>query len=326
MRSFFKIFFASFLSIIVFCLVLFFLLASLVSSLTTKEKPDVAQKSVLVLDLSKHFNERSHEQPLSSLSAEGNDPGLFDVIRLINHAKTDDQVSGIYIMANGNSNGFASSNEIRDALVDFKSSKKFVYAFGDMMSQQAYFVANAADKVYVNPSGNIDWSGFNVTLPFLKGMLEKLDIKAQIFYAGKFKSATEVFRTEQMTPENRLQTVEWLGDMYRYFLAQSSKARKIDTATLHQLANTAAIQTPQDALAHKLIDGVKYDDEVKEEIKKKLSIGKYDKLNLISINTYNEATNLRKTGSNRIAVIYAQGDIVEGMGSNENIGEKTTGK
>jgi protease-4 len=320
MRSFFKMFFASFLSIIVFCLIVFFLLASLVSNLTTKQKPDIAQKSVLVIELSKHFNERSHEQPFSSLSSEGSDPGLFDVVRLINHAKSDAQIAGIYVVANGNSNGFASSNEIRNALIDFKSSRKFVYAFGDLMSQQAYFVANAADKIYVNPSGNLDWTGFNVTLPFLKGTLEKLDIQAQIFYAGKFKSATEIFRTEHMTPENRLQTVEWLGDMYRYFLSQGSKARTIDTATLHQLANSAAIQTPQDAVTHKLIDGVKYDDEVKDEIKKKLNIGKYDKLSLVSINTYNEAINLRKTGSNRIAVIYAQGDIVEGMGSNENIG------
>ena len=320
MRSFFKMFFASLLSIIVFCLILFFLLIALMSRLTTKDKPDVAEKSVLILNLDKHFNERKHEAPFSNFSEEGDDPGLFDVVRLINYAKSDNNISGIYLQANGNGNGFASSNELRNALLNFKTSKKFVIAHGDMMSQQAYFIANTADKVYVNPSGIIEWNGFNVTLPFLKGLLDKLDIKAQIFYAGKFKSATEIFRTEHMTPENRLQTNEWLGDMYNYFLVQSSNARKIDTATLHQLANTASIQTPQDAVANKLIDGVKYDDEVKEELKRKLNIDKYDKLNFISINKYNEAINLRKGGSNRIAVIYAQGDIVEGMGSDDNIG------
>jgi protease IV len=320
MRSFFKIFFASFLSIIVFSLIVLFILIALVSRLTSKEEPLVAEKSVLVLNLGKHFNERKQANPLSNFSEEGDDPGLFDVIRLINHAETDNNISGIYLEANGNGNGFASSNELRNALLHFKSSRKFIIAHGDIMSQQAYFIANAADKIYVNPSGQLDWSGFSVTLPFLKGLLDKLDIKAQIFYAGKFKSATEIFRTEQMTPENELQTSDWLGDMYNYFLAQSSKARKIDTATLHQLANTASIQTPQDAVAHKLIDGVKYDDEVKEEIKKKLGIGKYDKLNFVSVNTYNEAVNFRKGGSNRIAVIYAQGDIVDGMGGNDNIG------
>ena len=320
MRSFFKMFFASLLSIIVFSLILVFLLIAFVSRLTAKEKPEVADKSVLVLDLSQHFNERKQTKPLSSLSDEGDDPGLFDVIRLINHAKSDNNISGIYIEADGNANGFASSNELRNALLDFKSTKKFILAHGDVMSQQAYFVANTADKIYVNPSGAFEWNGFTVAYPFLKGLLEKLDIKAQIFYAGKYKSATEIFRTEQMTPENRLQTTEWLGDMYNYFLVQSSKMRSIDTATLHGLANNASVQTPQDAVNNKLIDGVKYDDQIKEEIKNRLKIGKYDKLNFISLNTYNEAVNLRKSGSDRIAVIYAQGDIVDGMGNNENIG------
>ncbi|RYF85055.1 MAG: signal peptide peptidase SppA, partial [Chitinophagaceae bacterium] len=135
------------------------------------------------------------------------------------------------------------SNEIRNALLDFRTSKKFVLSYGNTVSQNAYFVASAADKIYVNPSGTLEWLGFNVSLPFLKGTLEKLDIQPQIFYAGKFKSATEIFRTEQMTPENRLQTEEWLGDIYRYFLAQTAAVRKLDTATLYQLAATAAIQT-----------------------------------------------------------------------------------
>ncbi len=320
MRSFFKMFFASLLSIIVFSLIVLFILMAVVGNLVAKDKPEVTEKSVLVLDLGKHFSERKQVNPFSSFSEEGNNPGLFDVIRLINHAKSDNNISGIYLEANGNANGFASSNELRNALLDFKSSKKFIIAHGDVMSQQAYFVANTADKIYVNPSGQLDWSGFSVTLPFLKGLLDKLDIKAQIFYAGKYKSATEIFRTEHMTPENQVQTIDWLGDVYNYFLTQSSKARKIDTATLHQLANTAAIQTPQDAVTHKLIDGAKYDDEVKEEMKRKLGIEKYDKLHLVSINSYNEAVNFRKGGSNRIAVIYAQGDIVDGPGTSENIG------
>jgi protease-4 len=293
---------------------------TLVSSLTSKEKPEVAKKSVLVLNLSQHFNERKIESPLSAFSEEGDVPGLFDVIRLIRHAKEDDNISGIFIEANGNTNGFASSNELRNALLDFKTSRKFIIAHGDVMSQQAFFVANVANKVYVNPGGLLEWNGFNVTLPFLKGTLEKLDIKAQVFYAGKFKSATEIFRTDKMTPENRLQTMDFLGDMYSYFLQQSAKARGLDSATLHQLANNASIQAPQDALTNNLIDGVKYDDEVKEEIKKRLGIGKYDKLNFVTINNYNEAVNLRKGGSNRIAVIYAQGNIVDGEGTNENIG------
>jgi protease-4 len=151
-------------------------------------------------------------------------------------------------------------------------------------------------------------------------MLEKLDIQTQIFYAGKYKSATEIFRTDKMTPENRLQTIEWLGDIYRYFLQQTAVSRRVDTATLYKLAASAAVQTPQDAVAAKLVDATKYDDEVRAEIKKNLGIGRTDVLNLVSINTYGDAVNVRKGGRNKIAVIYAEGDIVDGTGDNTQIG------
>ena len=320
MRSFFKIFFASFLSLVIFSLVCLFLGVAVVSALASKDKPEVPSKSVLVIDLSEHFFERMQNNPLSVVSGQNDIPGLFDVLRLINYAKTDNDISGIYIKANENANGFASSNELRNALLDFKSSKKFIVAHGDVMTQGAYFVANAADKIYVNPSGQLDWKGFAISFAFVKELLDKLDIQPQIFYAGKFKSATEIFRTNQMTPENKLQTMEWLGDIYSYFLTQTSKARGIDTATLHQLANNASIQTPQDAVNYKLVDAVKYDDEIKTELKQKLGIGKTDRLNFVEIDTYNEAVNTRKYSRDRVAVIYAEGDIVDGQGANENIG------
>jgi protease-4 len=321
MRSFFKIFFASFLAIIVFVLILFFILVGTIGGIASNNKPTVEKKSVLVIDLSNEFKEQSdNDQLLPIGEAEGKKPGLYELIRLLNHAKTDHNISGIYLIANENANGFAASNELRNAIVDFKSSQKFVISHGDVMTQKAYFIASAADKVYVNPAGNLEWTGFNVDLAFLKGTLNKLDIQPQVFYAGKFKSATEPFRTDKMTPENKLQTSEWLNDLYNYFLTNVSRSRKIDTASLHQFANTAAIQTPQDAYSHKLIDGLEYDDEVKDEIKKRLKIGKWDKIHFLSINDYSEAANYKATGKDRIAVIYAEGDIVDGEGTQNNIG------
>jgi protease-4 len=269
MRSFFKIFFASLLALVVFVLIGFFILVGIVSNLADGDKPDIPAKSVLVIDLSTMYSDHAEENPLSALSGDET-PALYDLTRLIRHARTDENISGIYLVANGNANGFASSNEIRQALLDFRSGGKFVIAHGDVMSQQAYYIATAANSIYVNPAGNLDWSGFNVDIAFLKGTLEKLEIQPQIFYAGKFKSATEPFRTDRMTPENKLQTMDWLGDMYNHFLVQCAQARKTDTAYLHNLANTAAVQTPQDALRFKLIDGVRYDDEVKDEFKKKM--------------------------------------------------------
>ena len=322
MPSFLKTFFAALLALVVFSLIVFFVIVGTLKGFAEKDKPEITGKSVLTIDLGKHFPEHEVNSRLGPLGEEMM-PALFDVVRLIREAKSDNNISGIYLSIEGNANGYASSNEIRTALLDFKSAKKFVIAFGNSVSQQAYFVATAADKIYVNPTGTLDWTGFNVELPFLKGTLEKLDVQPQIFYAGKFKSATEIFRTDKMTPENRLQTTEWLGDLYTFFLQQAAVARKLDTATLYRLAADAKIQTPQDALAAHLIDGAKYDDEIKDEIKKDLAIGRTDKLNLVSIATYSDAVDVGRAGKNKIAVIYAEGDIVDGKGSNDQIGGET---
>lgn len=307
---------------VIFTLVVFLVLAGVVGHLTKKEQPDVKAKSVLLLDLNKTFNEHTSAAPFAALQGEST-PSLYEVVRLIGHAKEDKNIAGILLSMDGNANGFAASNELRSALLDFKTAKKFVVAQGNTVTQRAYFVGNAADKIYVTPTGSFEWLGFHVTLPFVKGLLEKLNIKTQIFYAGKYKSATEIFRTDKMTPENRLQTTAWLGNIYRYFLLQTAAARGIDTATLYRLAATASVQTPQDAVAAKLIDDVKYDDEIKAELKRRLGIGRKEALNLVSINTYNDAVTVRKAGRNKIALIYAEGDIVDGTGSNDNIGGET---
>jgi protease-4 len=241
------------------------------------------------------------------------------VVRLIKKAKDDKNVSGIYIIANNNANGYAASSELREALLDFKTTDKFIIAHGDVMSQSAYFVASAADKVYANPVGSFDWRGLNVDLAFVKGTLDKLNIELQIFYAGKYKSATEPLRATKMTEENKEQTREWLGDLYHILLQKVSESRKIDTATLHQLANTGVIQQPQDAFQYKLVDGLKYDDELKTEIKELLKIGKEDKLNFVTVTKYADAGNFRQTGKDKIALIYAEGDIIDGKGNNDNI-------
>jgi protease-4 len=324
MKSFFKFFLASLLSLVIFTLIIFFLFIGWIAGLASKEKPRVESKSVLVLNLNQNFKEQRVENPLSTFSSnqDMDVPGLYDVVRLINKAKDDKNISGIYIIANTNANGFSSSEEIRNALLNFKTSKKFIIAHGDVMSQKAYHIADVADKLYLNPTGFLEWVGFNVDYIFLKGALDKLQIEPQIFYAGKFKSATEPFRTDKMTPENKLQTTVWLNALYDHFLVKASVSRNMDTATLHQLANDGKIQTAQDALDNKLVDGLKYDDQAKDDIKKRLGLDKYDKINFVSINKYAKAGGFKKTGSDRIALIYAEGDIVDGKGDQSVIGSE----
>jgi len=323
MRYFFKIFFASLLALFIFSLLAVFFLVAMVGGMASKDRPRVEAKSVIVLDLAQHYEEQVKQDPLAFLSSDNKDiPGLYDVIRLLHIAKTDKNVAGMYVIANNNPNGFAASEELRNALNDFKTSGKFILAHGDVITQKAYSVANIADKIYVSPQGYLEWAGYNVEYAFLKGTLQKLQIEPQVFYAGKFKSATEPLRTDEMTPENELQTAVWLNDLYNDLLLNTAEVRKIDTAALHQLANEAKIQNSKDAVDYKLVDAVKYDDELKDEIKNKLGIGKYDKINFVTINTYLAATNMHKRNGEKIALIYAEGNIVDGK-SDEGIGGET---
>jgi protease-4 len=321
MRSFFKMFFASLLAIVIFTLIIFFFFVAWVANLTSASKPKIDSQSVLVIDLGQHYKEQVQQNLLGSLRGdeEKDVPGLYDVVRLINKAKTDEKISGIYLQCNPSPNGFAASDEIRNALADFKTSKKFIYAYGDVLTQKAYHIANTADKIYVSPQGYVEWNGFEVTLAFLKGTLDKLDIQPQIFYAGKFKSATEPLRVTEMTPENELQTSVWLGDLYNHFLLKASEARKIDTAELHRIANEGRVLTAKDAVDNKLIDALKYDDEVKDEIKAKLGIDKYQKINFVSINSYAASGVHKKFTGEKIALIYAEGDIVDGKGTQQGV-------
>jgi len=322
MKSFFKIFFASLLALTVFAAIAYFIAASIIDTAIETKKPKVEEKTVLVLDLSKPIMEQKTEPGLTL--PEGQTVatnGLFDVVRAIKYAKTDASVKGIYITCTSNPNGFAACEELRIALLDFKLSKKFVIAFSNTISQKAFYVANTADKVYCHPQGMLDWQGFSMQYTFFKGMLDKLEIKPEIFYAGQFKSATEPYREKQMTPANKLQSLVFLNEMYSLFLQAAAVKTGVDTATLHRLANDFIIKSAAEAKSNQLIDGLKYDDEVKEEIQAKIGIDKNGKIPFMKIGEYIKAIGTNGTSDdNKIALIYAEGEIVDGQGAAGEIG------
>src|SRR5215210_1216950 len=322
MRSFLKIFFASFLALVFFVLIGVLIMFGIIASMMSDNKPYIGGKGVLVVDLTKEYKEQKSDNPINTLRGNPDDnvPGLYDVVRMIAYAKKDSSIKGIYIKCDDNANGFAASEELRSALADFKQSRKFVIAFGDVISQKAYYVASVADKLYCNPKGMVDWLGLESTLLFLKGALEKLEIEPQIFYAGKFKSATEPLRAYQMTEPNRIQTSVYLNDLYSRLLLSAAEKSKLDTARLHQLANTGAVQTASDAVTYRLIDGLRYDDEVKNEIIKNIKIDPTDKINFITLGRYAKAVDFTPNGGDRIAIIYAEGQIMNGKGQEGTIG------
>ena len=325
MNNFFRTFFAALLALTVFAVIILIVVIGAVSSVASSKEAVTGEKAVLVVDLSQHFAEIEQSDPVSALTSgdKSSIPSLYNLIRLIRHAKTNNAVKGIYLKCGGNDNDFASSLEIRNAITDFKSSGKFVLAHADAIPQKAYYVATAADKVYCAPTGGIDWHGFAMTLPFIKGTLEKLEIEPQIFYAGKFKSATEPLRETEMTDANRLQSMELLSDVYSQFLSQVSASRKIDTATLHRYADSNEVPFAHAALAKKMVDGLKYDDEVKDEIRSLLKIEKSAKINFVSAAKYADAEDYHQSGNEKIALIYAEGTITDGTGERDRIGGET---
>ena len=322
MRSFFKSFFAALLALFVFSLLSVFIVIGLIAGASSSEKPSIGAKGVLLLDLTKTYKEQSIENPFAMLtnSEETEMPSLYDVIRLIHYAKNDTAIKGIYIQCSNNPNGYAASEELRKAVVDFKQSKKFVVAYAETITQKGYYIGSAADKVYCHPQGGLEWSGFSSNMLYLKGLLDKLEIKPQIFYAGKFKSATEPLRETQMTEANRLQTSVWLGDLYNRFLYDVASSRNLDTAVIRQLAVNGSIQTAKDALNNHLVDGLKYDDELKSELLHRLVKEENTSINFVDLNEYVKAADFKQDGDERIAVVYASGDIVSGKGDNESVG------
>jgi protease-4 len=322
MRSFFKVFFAVLLAFIVIIFLGIFILAGVIGNALSSDKVEISPNGVLVLETSQTFSEQKIINPLSMLSrkGEGETPGLFDVVRLIDNAVQDDKIKGIYLRVEGNANGFATNQEFRNALQRFRDAGKFVYAYGENMGQQSYFLASVASKVYLHPKGGLEFNGFYSQVTFLKGALEKLDIQPQIFYDGRFKSATEPLRETEMTPANRIQTNAYLGELYANFLSNIGQSRKIDTATLHQYADNGDIQTPEDAVRLKLVDGLRYDDQVMDEVKKRLGLSGKDKVNFVSLSNYASANEHRlRDDAAKIALIYAQGSIVGGDSEKDDV-------
>jgi protease-4 len=331
MKEFFKYVFATVVGIVIstFILAILFVLVivGFVASIGDKELVEVKNNSVLYLDLDQPITERTPDNSLAGLpifgSGEGKSVGFYDVIKALKNAKDDDKIECIYLNVSSPNAGMATMLEVRNAIIDFKKSKKPVIAYSEVYTQGAYFLASAADKVYLNPQGALEFKGFSSELMFFKGALDKLGIEAQIIRVGNYKSAVEPFINTQMSDYNRKQVTAYVGGLYDTFLTGIAETRKINKDSLFAIANNYKVQFPKDALSYKMVDALKYKDEVLDELRNITGKDKKSTLNTISINDY--IANLpaeSSTEKDKIAVIYANGDIVGGEGSDEQIGSE----
>lgn len=319
MSQFFKFLFASCLGTFLALLLLFFVavgsITSLVSKGLEKAKAEVKPNTVLELSLDNLVPEKTNNIAISPFELEQKDVlGLHDIIRAIRKAKEDPDIKGIYLNKTTPIMGWASHNTLREALADFRSSGKFVVSYAHLYTQGGYYLASVADEVLLNPIGGVDFRGLSSTILFFKGMLDKLDVQMRIFYAGKFKSATEPFRLDKMSPENRLQVREYVTALYNDMIADISASRNIPTDTLRNIAENFDGRTAEGALNRRLVDRLAYEDEALERLKERMGLGKDDKLNRIKVEDYFDARvkKIDFKSKDKIAVVYAEGAIADG--------------
>ncbi|MBX2889651.1 MAG: signal peptide peptidase SppA [Saprospiraceae bacterium] len=323
MSQFFKFVFASCLGTALALLLLFFLsigwVSSLASTASAKQKKAVKPNTVLMLDFKNLIPEKTNNLPLDPFDFDQkNVLGLTDMVAAIRRAKEDPDIKGIYLNATYVMAGKATSSVLREALEDFRSDGKFIVSYANYYTQGAYYMASVADSILLNPVGAVDFRGLSSMIAFYKGLLDKLDVQMKIFYAGKFKSATEPYRLDKMSEENRLQIREYLTALNDIFMRDIAASRRIPEAELRQIADRFDGRSAEASLKMRLVDRLAYEDEAFDLIKSKIGLDKKDKLNRISIEDYFESRGkkLDMSVKDKIAVVYAEGTILDGS-SNE---------
>lgn len=275
---------------------------------------DVADNTVFVINLEGQLQERSVDNPFSQyLGGAASTIGLDDLLDGIKKAKENDKIKGIYIEAGAFApDSYASLQAVRKALADFKKSGKWIVAYGDMYTQATYYVASVADKVYLNPSGQIDWHGLASQTMFLKDALAKFGVRMQVVKVGAYKSATEMFTGDKMSDANREQVTAFLGGIWQNVCQDVAKSRKVSVGQLNQYAdNFITFAEPKSYVGMKLVDGLLYHDQLKDEVKKLMKLGKDDDISTIGLAGIMKVPGGKEEGD-EIAVYYAYGDIVDG--------------
>lgn len=315
-----------FLSLFIVFIFLGILIAS-IASFTKEEAVVVPKNTMLHLKLDKNIPDRTPKQPFEEWGISLGEEmmlGLNSIIENIKLAKSDNNIKGIYLDLSVIPASLATVDEIRDALLDFKSSGKFIISYSETYSQKAYYLATVSDKIFLNPEGYLEFKGLTAQLLFLKGTLEKLDIDMQIIRHGKFKSAVEPLILDKMSEANYEQTNIFITSMWNSILEKISSARNIPVQQLNQYADGLMTQFPEDALKYGFVDSLIYKDQLIAYLKEKLKVSENKKYSELSLGKYAKAVKQlpKERAKEKIAVIYAIGEIASGEGTDEVIGSE----
>ncbi len=312
MRQFFKIFLAAFFAVFAAAFFVFIIISVTVASAGQEKHVTISEKSILTMELKDYIPELTNNIKEESMDLFSSDRlGLADIVYTLRQAAQDPKIEGIYLGVSSLQSGFATTRVIRNALTEFKESGKFIVAYAKGYSQNAYYLASAADYLYLNPLGYIDLKGFASQVMYFKEMFDNIGLDMQVTYVGDFKSATEPFRRTNMSEANRKQVREFLDDYYDLFLTDLSASRGISKEEARKAIDSLAGGTPETALEAKLIDGITYNDQVKTKLRSLLAIDKDANINQVRLLNYFKSLdkpNL-KLAENKIAVVNAEGTI-----------------
>lgn len=294
----------------------FFMVVSLVGmALSQSETAPVADNSVLVLRLTGSLSERANDDVLASMFGDRIPKlGLATMTEAIRQAKESDKVKGIYIEAGAFApDSYASLAAIRRELEEFRKAGKWIVAYGDSYTQGAYYLASVADKVYLNPQGQVDWHGLGSEPVFVKDLLAKLNVRMQVAKVGTYKSATEMFTGEKMSDADRQQTTAYLTGIWQNVVSAVGKSRSLTAQQLNAYADSlVSLAAPQDYVRMRMVDGLLYTDQVRQAVKKKMGLSPDDEIPQVSMSDLLAAGPEDKKGD-EIAIYYAVGDIVDGV-------------
>jgi len=290
------------------------------------EEIAVKNNSVIELNLEHIKNDYAgkYKDPWMSILSDGEKVGLTDIINAIEIAKTDEDIKGISILNEESELGMAQRKSLRDALEDFKKSGKFVMAYANSYTQKEYYLNSVANTIYLNPVGDFDFKGLSAEIMFFKDLQDKTGVKMEVIRHGKYKSAVEPFLENKMSDANREQTLALLNSVWNSITTDISKSRNIPVTKLNEIANGLLARTPEMAKAEKLVDVVAYEDVYHDAIRNALKVEKdqdYNKIDILDYTRKQTTTSEETDTKDKIAVIYAQGEIMSGEGDVTTIGE-----
>lgn len=336
MKQFFKFLLASFTGTILSLLFLLFAFAGLISALVSsaeKQAVKVKENSVLFITFDAPVSDRTSKDPFQNFDFMSFKPtqsiGMNDILKNIDKASTDPNIVGIYMELKNVEAGMANLEEIREKLLKFKESGKFIVSYGETYSQSAYYLASVSDEIYMNPDGGLMFKGMIAQLTFLKNMLGKLEVEPQIIRGpnNKYKSAVEPLMLDKMSEANREQMELILGTNWANHLKKISASRNISVSDLNRYADELATASNEKSVELGFVDGLKYKDEILALLREKTGKGPKDKIETVTLAKYtNAVVNKPKTSKNKLAVIYAVGEISDGEGSETSIGSDDLSK